>query len=131
VDLTQVRRLAFKVVLGQLAVTVLVALICLPAGPRAGLSALLGGGISTLASLGMVLVAFGRLAQGGVYRVAAAFFVGEVVKLAVIITLFVIVLRSMTVSPGPWFAAYLATFLVYWIALAGALWFSTAPGGRG
>jgi ATP synthase protein I len=132
VDLTEVRRLAFWLVLGQAAMTVLVALVSLMlGGAHAALSALLGGGISTAATLTMVLVAFGRLAQGGAYRVMGAFLLGEVLKLAVTVTLFVIVLRTMTVSPGAWFAAYGATFLVYWIALAASLWSSTTTGRRG
>lgn len=122
VDLRAVRRLATGIVLGQLAVTVLVALVSFSlGGMRACVSALLGGGISTVATLAMALVAFGRWAQGSVYRVLGAFFAGEVVKLVVVITLFVIVLRTLTVSPMAWFAAYLATFLVYWIALAAQL----------
>jgi len=132
VDLRAVRRLATGVVLGQFAVTVLVALVSLwLAGTRALVSALLGGGISTLATLAMALVAFGRWAQGSLYRVLGAFLVGELVKLAVLITLFVIVLKTLTVSPGAWFAAYLATFLVYWIALAAQLPSITAAGSRG
>jgi ATP synthase protein I len=132
VDLTEVRRLAFRIVLGQAAVTVLVALVSLMlGGARAALSALLGGGISTAATLTMALVAFGGLAQGGAYRVMGAFLLGEVLKLAVTVTLFVIVLQTMTVSPGAWFAAYGATFLVYWIALAALLSSSTTTGRRG
>jgi ATP synthase protein I len=109
-------------VLAQAATTAVVAAVSFGlAGRHAAVSALLGGGISTAASLAMALVAFGKLAQGGAHRVLAAFFAGEVLKLAVIITLFVIVLRTMTVRPGALFAAYLATFLVYWIALARAV----------
>jgi ATP synthase protein I len=122
VDLGEVRRLAWRLVLGQAAVSILAALICQAGwGARAGASALAGGGISTAASLAMALVAFGRLARGGAHRVVLAFFAGEVVKLAVIVTLFVIVLRTTKVSPGALLGSYLATFLVYWIALAGAL----------
>ena len=131
VDLRAVRRLATGVVLGQFAVTVLVALVSLSwGGLRACVSALLGGGISTVATLAMALVAFGSWAQGSVYRVLGAFFAGELVKLAVLVTLFVIVLKTLTVSPMAWFAAYLATFLVYWIVLA-ALAFTTTAKSRG
>jgi ATP synthase protein I len=132
VDLTQVRRLAARIVAGQFAVTVLVALASFAlGGTRAFVSALLGGGISTVASGAMALVAFGGRAKGGVYRVLGAFFAGEVVKLVVLVTLFVIVLRTLAISPAAWFAAYLATFLVYWIALAAQLSSITAAGNRG
>jgi ATP synthase protein I len=130
-DLAPVRRLAKGIVLGQLAITVLVAIVSFSLGGTLALvSALLGGGISTLATLAMALVAFGRHAQGSVYRVMGAFFAGELAKAVVLITLFVIVLRTMTISPAAWFAAYLATFLVYWIALAAQLSSLTATGGR-
>jgi ATP synthase protein I len=122
IDLRQARRLARWLVLAQAAVTAVVAAVSFAlAGRHAAVSALLGGGISTAASLAMALVAFGKLARGGVYRVLVAFYAGEVLKLAVIVTLFVIVLRTTAVSPGALFAAYLATFLVYWIVLAGAV----------
>jgi ATP synthase protein I len=114
-DLGQVRRLARQLVLAQAAMTAVIAGVsCVLAGGHAGVSALLGGGISTAASCAMTMVAFGKLARGGVLRVVGAFFAGEVLKLAVIITLFVIVLRTTAVSPGALFAAYMATFLVYW-----------------
>jgi ATP synthase protein I len=127
IDLSQVRRLAFGLVRAQAVVTVVVAVVSFAlAGRHAAISALLGGGISTLASLAMALVAFGKFASGDALRLVGAFYAGEVIKLAVVIALFVIVLRLMNVSPGAMFTAYGATFLVYWIALirgvvAGAL----------
>lgn len=118
IDLPNARRLAFGVVLGQAVVTGLVALVSFAmAGASGAGSALLGGGISTLASLCLAIVAFGmgRLsAQGAV----TAFYAGEAVKLAVVVVLFIWVLKVMKVSPIPLFAAYIATFLVYWIVLA-------------
>jgi F0F1-type ATP synthase assembly protein I len=49
------------------------------------------------------------------------FYVGEAVKLALVIVLFVLVLRMVNVAPLAMFLAFAATFLVYWIALVGAL----------
>lgn len=122
VDLPNARRLAFSVVAGQAAVTVLFALASfLIAGSNAALSALIGGGIGTLASLVMALIAFGRGAGMDAQRVMRAFYVGEAAKLGVVIVLFVIVLKAMKVSPGALFGAYVATFFVYWVALANAL----------
>ena len=118
IDLPNARRLAYGVVLGQAVVTGIVALLSFAmAGLQAAQSALLGGGISTLASLGMALVAFGR-GSVSAQRAVTAFYVGEAVKLAVMVVLFVVVLKVMKVSPLPLFAAYMATFLVYWIVLA-------------
>jgi ATP synthase protein I len=121
VDLRPARQLARRFVLAQAAVTAVVALVSFVlAGGHAAVSAALGGGISTAASLAMALVALGRLAHGGAVRVVGAFFLGEMLKFVVIVTLFVIVLRTTAVSPGAFFAAYVGTFLVYWIALARA-----------
>jgi ATP synthase protein I len=122
VDLPNARRLAFSVVAGQAAVTLLFALASFAiAGSNAAVSALIGGGIGTLASLVMALLAFARSAGADAQRIVRAFYVGEAAKLGLMIVLFVVVLKTMKVSPGALFGAYVATFLVYWIALANAL----------
>jgi hypothetical protein len=43
------------------------------------------------------------------------------VKLAVVVALFVVVLRTVRVVPLAMLASFAATYLVYWIALVGAL----------
>lgn len=123
IDLPNARRMAFGVVLGQAAVTLIAALVCLAlAGRGAALSALLGGGISTAASLVMAALSFGGSAAGAsAQRAIRAFYIGEAVKLVLVVVLFAVVLKALKVSPLPLFAAYLATFFVYWIALANAL----------
>ena len=64
IDVPHARRLALGVVLGQAVVTVIVALLSWAlVDPAAALSAVLGGGISTAASLAMVLLSFGRTAR--------------------------------------------------------------------
>jgi ATP synthase protein I len=122
IDLRSARRLVYGLVLGQAAVTLAVALVCfLIAGSKGALSALIGGGISTLATLVMALLSFGSGTGVDAQRAVRAFYVGEAVKVVISITLFVVVLKLMKVSPGAMFAAYMATFFVYWIALANAL----------
>jgi ATP synthase protein I len=122
VDLPRARRLAFSVVLGQAAVTLIAALVSFAvAGPRGAFSALLGGGISTLASFAMALLGFSGPAGADAQRVMRAFYVGEATKVALVVALFIVALKVAKVSPGPMFAAYVATFFVYWIALANAL----------
>ena len=115
------RRLACRVVLGQAGVTLLAALVCLIVEGKSGaISALLGGGIGTAASLAMAAIAFGRTPRSAPV-ILAAFFLGELAKLVLMIGLFVAVWHWMRPSPGAMFAAYGATFLVYWVALAGML----------
>ena len=121
IDLRHARRLAFGVVLGQAGVTLIAALAAWGiAGQGAAWSALLGGGIATAGSVAMVALVFAGAAARGP-RIVAAFYTGEAVKLAVVVTLFVVVLRTVRVVPLAMLAGFAATYLVYWIALVGAL----------
>ena len=121
-ELPQARRLAASVVLGQVVVTVVAAGLCFAVWGRvAGLSALVGGGISAIASAALALIGFASPAGSDPERVARAFYVGEGTKLAVTVALFVVVFVTMKVSFAALFGAYIATLFVYWIALANAL----------
>lgn len=116
------RRVALGVVIGQAVATTAIALLCFAlAGSNAALSAAIGGSISTMASLALVGFAFRPGLAADARTVARAFYVGEAVKLGVTVVLFALVLRFVKVSGGALFGAYAATFLVYWIALANAL----------
>jgi ATP synthase protein I len=122
IDASQARRMAYSIVLWQAVATVVVALVSWAvAGGLAAKSALLGGGISTLASLAMALLSFRKAAAANPQLAVRGFYVGEAVKVAVVVVLFTLVLRTLKVSPLAMFAAYVATFFVYWIALANAL----------
>jgi len=121
IDLPRARRLAFGVVASQAAVSVVAALCALPLAGRVGaLSALAGGGIATAGSLAMAGLVFGG-SGGGAERAMNRFYLGEALKLAVVVVLFVVVLKMMRVTPLAMFAGFAATFLVYWIALLAAL----------
>jgi ATP synthase protein I len=122
IDLPNARRLAFSVVLGQAAVTVIAALLGWALdGSRAALSALLGGGISTAASLAMAVLGFGGTAAMTAQHAIRAFLVGETAKVIVVVVLFVVVLKAMRVVPLAMLGAYISTFCVFWVALAGVL----------
>jgi ATP synthase protein I len=122
IDLPHARRLAFGVVLAQAAVTVTATLIAWGVADRhAALSALLGGGIATLGSLVMAGLVFGGGRAMDPQRVLGMFYLGEAVKVALVIVLFVLVLKWVNVAPLAMFVAFSATFLVYWIALVSAL----------
>lgn len=122
IDLPAARRLAFRVVLGQAAVTLIAALVgWLAASRAAALSALLGGGIATVASLAMVAVAFRPAAAVSPGRLLGTFFGGEALKLVVVVALFVVVLRWLHPAPIALLVTYGATFVVYWLALGLAL----------
>jgi len=121
IDLREARRLALGFVLGQAVLTAVAALGAWGlGGERAALSALLGGGIATAGSLVMAVVGFaGALPEPK--RALGAFYAGEALKLAVVIGLFVVVLKTVNVVPLAMLATFVATVLVYWIVLIGAL----------
>ena len=122
IDLPHARRLAFGLVLGQAGVTMAVALCAWGlAGPRAAVSALLGGGIATAGSAAMAGIGFADPEASGAPRIVSAFYVGEAVKLAIVVALFVVILKWMRVAPLALFAGFAATFPLYWVALLGAL----------
>jgi ATP synthase protein I len=122
IDVPNPRRLALGVALGQAAVALAAALLSWAiADSRAALSAALGGGISSAASLVMALLSFGNRASTDPLRAVRAFFVGEAAKVVVVIVLFVAVLKTMKVVPLAMLGAYIATFFVFWVALAKGL----------
>jgi ATP synthase protein I len=117
-DVSSARRIALKLVLGQAAATLGVAAVFLAlSGALAARSALLGGGIGVAANLAMVMVAF-RPAGSDPKRIMRGFYRGEAVKLGLTVLLFAATLKFLVIAAAPFFVAYAATFLVYWIALA-------------
>ena len=112
------RRAAMRLVLGQAATTIVLAAICVIGfDARAAISALLGGGIGVAASLAMVLFMFRGAPGTDAKRILRGAYRGEGVKLALTVVLFVAVLKSYEIAALPFFIAYIATLLVYWIAL--------------
>lgn len=119
IDLASAQRIGWRTVYGQAVVTAFVAVLSLVlAGPHGLVSALLGGGINTLATLAMVLIAFGGRTRADAQSAVLTFFLGEFAKLALMIVLFVVVLKVYRVAPLPLFGAFLATFIVHWVVLA-------------
>jgi F0F1-type ATP synthase assembly protein I len=110
------RRQAVAVVLGQVALGTVMSIACLAGwGPRAAGSALAGAGIGTIAT---ALMAFAMLRHGegaGLGRVTLSFFSGWLVKVGFTIAALVMALRSPKVDAVPLIAAYVATFIAYWI----------------
>ena len=112
------RRVALGIVLGQLGVTLLAATAgLLLGGSRAGVSALLGGGIGSLASLYMVVSMFRLGANTAPEKILGRVYRGEFYKLVLTAGLFALVLMSMDVSFGAMLSGFAATLLVYWLAL--------------
>jgi ATP synthase protein I len=118
------RRVAWSVVLAQAVLTALVALLCFVLwGPRAALSAAIGGGIAVAAGATLALVVFGGSREAALADVLRAFYAGEAAKVGVTIVLFAVVLATMKkmLVPGALFGAFAASFLVHWIVLPRAM----------
>jgi len=123
IELPDLRRAAFGLVLAQLILTAVITLGCFALWNRnAALSAAVGGGIGVAANLVLALVVFRR---GGrtLAEIVSAFFVGEAAKFGVTIVLFVVVLVTLKkmLVPGALFGAFVATFLVHWLVLPRAM----------
>lgn len=117
-DLAGARRAAFRLVLYQAVVTLIVACAFLVfADGRAALSAMVGGGISVVASLAMALLAFSGAGHGDPKLVMRGFYRGEAVKLGLTVVLLVVALRSGSLQAAPLLAAFVATLAAYWVAL--------------
>jgi F0F1-type ATP synthase assembly protein I len=118
-DVQKARRQALAVVFSQGLLGLIVAAICLAiSGTRAGASALLGAAIGVAAT---TLMAFAMLRHGEgatLARATVGFFLGWLVKVGFTVALLVVAFRSPGVSPVPMLAAYVATFLGYWIGAA-------------
>ena len=116
------RRQALTIVASQLAITLLVTLASgYLGGSVAAWSALVGGGIGTLAGLYMALSCFRKRPETEPARIARRFYSGEFVKLSLTVVLFALVLVLGEPRFGPMLGAYVATFFAYWIALARGL----------
>ena len=118
-DFALARHQALMLVAGQLAISIVVALICaVLIGAPAGLAALAGGGTGAAASMVQVAASFRRRAAQDARAIARGFYRGEALKIAVTVLLFVLVLKRGSLPTGPLFAGYVATFAAYWVALA-------------
>jgi ATP synthase protein I len=114
-----VRRQALWVVIGQVLVAAGGAVICYATrGQLAAVSALIGGGIGAAATLVQVAVGLRNSAGQTPQAVVRGFYRGSALKLAVTVVLFTLALRGRHLAAAPLFVTYVATFLVYWLALA-------------
>ncbi|MDR2215519.1 MAG: ATP synthase subunit I [Nevskiaceae bacterium] len=111
------RTLAARILLWQAAVTAVIALICyIGWGARPGLSALAGGGIGVLANLFMTLTALrpSSSAAGALGRLL----LGQFMKVAVTVVLFVLVARTGKVVWPALLVAFIAPLVVFWFVPA-------------
>ena len=112
------KRVTRTVLLIQLLVTLLSAAVSLVLGSaHAAYSALVGGGVSTLATLYFASQVFSVHIGSPAAKIARAFYWGDLVKLLLTIILLSIALLWLDVSPLPLLLAYMAALMAYWLAL--------------
>jgi ATP synthase protein I len=131
VELPGLRRVAYGIVIAQVALTVVIALVCLVQwGRETALSAAIGGGIGAASNLTLALLVFGRKRRE-LAELVRAFYVGEAAKIVVTIVLFVLVLATLKrmLVPGALLGAFAASFLVQWFVLPKAM--RRLDGGQG
>lgn len=111
-------RVLGRIVLLQIAIAVTVALAFWGfSGLLAAYSALMGGGISAVASLFMgrrVLSPSGNVQP---QRLLRRFFVGELLKISLTAAMFVVAVVLLRAKALPLLSGYGATVLAYWFAL--------------
>ncbi len=114
----QARRTAFGIVGAQACVTLLSSGGgLLLAGTAGAVSALLGGGIGTLASLVQVAGTFRTGASREPAKILGRLYGGEAFKLLITAGLFALVLTNVEVVFGAMIGGFGATLLVFWAAL--------------
>ena len=107
-----------KIIAIQLLVTLLiVAVSAIFSNAQAAYSALIGGGVSTLATLYFASQVFSVRIGSPAAKIARAFYLGELVKLLLTVVLLSIALLWLNVSPLPLLLAYMAALMAYWLAL--------------
>ncbi len=102
----------------QALITLVVATLGLAfADLRAAGSALLGGSINLIATGYFAYRVFAIGPGATAHQMAAAFYIGEAVKIALTAALFTVILVWLDVALLPLFLAYVATMLAFWLAL--------------
>jgi F0F1-type ATP synthase assembly protein I len=109
-----IRRIAARILMAQAAVTALIASVCFALWGRAhGLSAMAGGLIGLTANASMTLTALRPTASAG--GALGRLMFGQLVKVALTVTLFVIVARGEWARWPALLLAYIATLVVFWL----------------
>ena len=101
-------RRAKRILIAQAVATLLVTLIGLIFGLRAGFFALIGGATATVANALFAFLVFGRYQAGQPGRLLAQFYGGELIKLAFVIAVFAAVIIWLDpLSPLALFGGFL------------------------
>jgi ATP synthase protein I len=109
---------AAKTVLSiQLIITSVITAACFFVSLKAAYSAVIGGGISIIATLYFANRVFSVQVGASATNIANRFYTGEAVKLVLTALLFAISILWLNVSFLPLFLTYMATLLAFWLVL--------------
>ena len=110
---------ARRIILAQVVVTALTSLLfAIFSGAVDAVAALVGGLINVLANLYFARRLYGGRRIKSAAETALGFYVGEVVKLFITLALFALAIGVFKLSFLPLFTTFVATLLVFWLALA-------------
>jgi ATP synthase protein I len=113
------RRQARRIIVAQLALTgFIAALYAIGSGRSDSLAALVGGLINVVANLYFAHRLYGGRRIKSAIETVLGFYVGEVVKLFITLALLALAVGVFKLAFLPLFIAFVATLLVFWLALA-------------
>lgn len=108
---------AYRLIITQLAVSMLFSLICFCIFGIVGVvSALAGGLVNIVPNFYFARKVFSCRGAQASRKIVNNFYVGEAIKIILSIALFAVVFMFFTIKPVVFFAAYILTQMVIWFA---------------
>src|SRR3989344_2848055 len=112
------KSIAYRIVLAQLGMALVLAAVCLAAwGRSTAVAALAGGVIGVVTSLYVALRVFGNGGVRQAQQVLQRFYAAEAVKFALTLGLFALGIGVLKLNALPLLGGYGLTLVVYWLAL--------------
>ena len=112
------KSIAYRMVLTQLGIALVLAAACLAAwGKSTAVAALAGGAIGVVTNLYVALRVFGNGAVRPAQQVLQRFYAAEAVKFALTFGLFALGIGVLRLNALPLLGGYGLTLVVYWLAL--------------
>jgi ATP synthase protein I len=112
------KSIAYRIVLAQLGIALVLAAVCLAAwGRSTAVAALAGGAIGVVTNLYVALRVFGSGAVRPAQQVLQRFYAAEAVKFALTLGLFALGIGVLKLNALPLLGGYALTLAVYWLAL--------------
>ena len=112
------KSIAYRIVLVQLGIALVLAAVCLAAwGRSTAVAALAGGAIGVVTNLYVALRVFGNGAVRPAPQVLQRFYAAEAVKFALTLGLYALGIGVLKLNALPLLGGYVLTLAAYWLAL--------------